>query len=171
MASLCGLFASAAFRVRGLLVLALLSVALVALQPSPARAVSEDEAIEFVVEAAARGGQALGISVPEEAKDLLKELIKCAAHGTPVADCAKQSVINTLLKGMPDEAKKIVGCLLGGGDALACAKAAGLDNLPPQAKPLVECMLSGKSVADCAGKAALGEALAKVPADVRPLLE
>src|SRR5262245_44630526 len=99
MGSLYRLCANAVGRMRSLCALTVLMLAFIALAPSPANAISEDEAIDFVVEAAARGGQALGISVPEEAKDLLKELVKCAAHGTPVADCAKQSVINTILKG------------------------------------------------------------------------
>ena len=158
-------------RGRQIFCFALLMIALVTLPPSPAQAITQNEAIDVVFEALARGGQVAGVSIPEDAKEVLKELVKCGANGTPITDCAKQAVINALLKGVPDEAKKIVGCLLGGGDILGCAKAAGLDNLPPQAKPIVECMLSGGTVAACAGKAALGEALAKVPADVRPLLE
>ena len=137
------------------LLIALILPFLVALAPSPAKAITEEEAIDFVVEAAAKGGQLLGISIPEGAKELLKELIKCAANGTAVTDCAKQSLINVLLKDVPDDAKKVVGCLLGGGDVMACAKQAGLDNLPPEVKPIVECMLGGGTVADCAGKAPL----------------
>ena len=97
--------------------------------------------------------------------------MKCGANGTPMTDCAKQSMINVLLKDVPDEAKKIVGCLLGGGDVLACAKQAGLDNLPPEVKPVVECMLSGNTVAECAGKAGDRRSVAKVPPEARKVLE
>jgi hypothetical protein len=160
------------------LLIALILPFLVALSPSPAKAISQDEAIDFVVEAAARGGQALGISIPAEAKELLKELIKCAANGASVSDCAKQSMINVLLKNVPDDAKKIVGCLLGGGDAVGCAKQAGLDNLPPEVRPVVECMLGGGTVADCAGKVPLPkeaqellDKLKSLKADAEELLE
>src|SRR5215207_936334 len=139
MNAICRFVSNAALRVRhrffrfgSFFRFALLVLALVALSPSPSNAITQDEAIDFAVEAAARGGQLLGLSVPEEAKELLKELVKCGAAGTPIPDCAKQSLINVLLKGVPDDAKKMVGCLLGGGDVLACAKQAGLDNLPPQ---------------------------------------
>ncbi|MBX9829635.1 MAG: hypothetical protein K2Y27_32170, partial [Xanthobacteraceae bacterium] len=173
MNAICRFLANAAShaRRRSFLYVALLIPLLVALPASQARAISQDEAIDYVVEAAARAGPLIGISVPDGAKELLKELIKCGANGTPIIDCAKQSMINVLLKNVPNEGEKMVGCMLGGGDVLDCAKKAGLDNLPPQAKPVVECMLGGSTVAACAGKAALGEALAKVPADVRPLLE
>jgi hypothetical protein len=159
MNAICRFVANAFSRARHRsLLIALIIPFLAALQPSPAKAITQDEAIDFAVEAAARGGQLLGLSVPEDAKELLKELVKCGANGTPITDCAKQSMINVLLRNVPDEAKKMVGCLLGGGDALACAKQAGLDNLPPEVKPVVECMLSGKTVAECAGNAVLDQA-------------
>jgi len=162
---------AASFIRRCFLLIALIIPFLVAVQPSPANAISEDDAVEAAVEAAARGGQFLGFSIPEDGKELLKELVKCGVKGTPLTDCAKESLINILLKGVPDEAKKIVGCLLGGGDVLACATAAGLDNLPPQAKPVIECMLKGGTVAACAGQLALGSALAQVPPEARKVLE
>ena len=126
MNAICRYVANAALRVcQRSFLFVLLLLAFVALAPSPANAISEDDAIDVAVEAAVQGGRLVGLSVPDEGKELLKELVKCGVHGTPVTDCAKQSVINVLLKNVPDEAKKIVGCLLAGGDALACAKQAG----------------------------------------------
>jgi hypothetical protein len=179
MNAICRFIVNAFSRARcRFLLIALILPFLVALSPSPAKAISEDEAINFVIEAAAKGGQLLGISIPDDAKELLKELVKCAAHGTPVTDCAKQAMINVLLKGAPEDAKKIVGCLLGGGNVLACAKEAGLDQLPPETRPIVECMLGGGTVADCAGKAPLPQEaqdlldkLKGLKADAEELLE
>src|SRR5262249_33061489 len=135
------------------------------------KAVSSDEAIDFAVDAAVQGGRFVGLNVPPDAAHLLKELVKCGVDGGTVPDCAKQSVIKVALRSLPDEAEKIAGCMLGKANPAGSGRAALVRGGRVQARRVVECRRGGGTVAACAGKGALGEALARVPAEVRPVLE
>src|ERR1044071_3179844 len=99
MRAIRGFVANAALRVRGRsLLFIVLNISLfLALPPSPATAMTEDQAIDIAVQAVARGGSAIGLNIPPEAAIVLKELVKCGINGGSVADCAKQSVVYVAL--------------------------------------------------------------------------
>ena len=154
--------------------LALLLLAAVAPRPADA-GVSKEEATEFAVdafiEAARVGGSYLGITIPKDAVELVKQMVLCGANGKSVPECARESVVKTALKNAPEEVQKVAGCLAGSGDPLACAKAMGLEEIPAQARPMVECLMGGATVQACATKVGVGEILARTPKEVRPLVE
>jgi hypothetical protein len=153
--------------------LALLLLAAVA--PRPAHAVSKEEATDFAVDAFFKAAQAVGsqagITIPDAALELVKQMVLCGVDGNSVPACARESVIKTALKNAPEDVQKVASCLVNSGDPVACAKAMGLEQVPAQVRPIVECLLGGATVQACAGKVAVGEILARTPKEVRPLVE
>jgi hypothetical protein len=160
MNAICRFFANAALRARrrscrvGSFRFALLILAFVA--PSPAKAISTDQAINFAVDAAVHVGSLFGVPIHGDAAHLLKEVIKCAADGGNAGDCTKKSVVNVALRHLPKEVQEVAGCMLDKADPLGCAQKAGLAQVPAEARPLVECLLGGGNVANCAAQQAAG---------------
>src|SRR5262245_35021462 len=145
MNAICRSVANAPLRARHrfLLLVASIIASLVTLSSPPAGAMSDDQAVDVAVEAAARGAGWLGFSIPPAAAHVFKEIVKCGVvEGGSVADCAKKSVVAVALRNAPVDVQKIAGCMVSNPDPKGCAIKLGLEkaDMPPEAKPMVECM-------------------------------
>jgi hypothetical protein len=101
MHAICRFAANAALRVRdvGLLRIAFAIALLSTLPATSARAeITQDQAVNFAVEAGVRALALTGVSIPPEAVHLLKDMVGCGAKGGSVGDCAKQAAVNVALQ-------------------------------------------------------------------------
>src|SRR5262245_40967045 len=75
----------------------------VMLPATSARAeMTQDDAIDFAINAAvSKAGSLVGISIPPEAVQVLRDMVSCGVKGGNVGDCAKQAAINVALKETP----------------------------------------------------------------------
>src|SRR4051812_21496634 len=95
---------------------------------TPARA---DE-VDIAVEAFAIGGAAVGVPISASEKAFVKPLVRCISKGRLVIDCTRESLIGTLLQGLPAESQRFAGCIASRKPVSACASQEVLSRLPPQ---------------------------------------
>jgi hypothetical protein len=157
---------------RSLPVLLLLS-ALGALTPQPARAASDAETADVVVDIFVKSGQLAGLPIPKEAAPIVKQIVTCGLDGTPVEKCVRNMAVATALKQIGTQDKVVsdaIGCLLDGTKVASCAVDAAIAKLPAEAQPMASCMIAGQGdIAGCTKKFAEGAILNKIPTDFQPV--
>lgn len=97
-----------------------LAFALLLLFVSSSPRVASADAVDTAVDAFVAAGSIAGVPIPPSAAGVVKELVRCAVSGKPAAECAKESVIRTVLKNVPEEGKAFATCLAAGGDVAKC---------------------------------------------------
>ena len=103
----------------------------------------------------------IGLPVPPEAAGFVKEMVRCAADGKSVADCAKELVVKALVKDLAttdQDVANFAACLANGGKLGKCVDDGLMSKVPPAARPLVQCVKDGGNVAVCAQNFAISQA-------------
>jgi hypothetical protein len=122
--------------------------------------------VDAAVDAFAEGGAAVGVTVGTNEKELVKSLVRCAADAAQhksLLNCARDELVRRL----PQEARPLAGCLLGGDSIPQCARTTVLSQLlkdaPPDVRPFADCLLRSGDVPQCAQQAVTSKLLREAP--------
>ena len=134
------------------------ALALFLLFVSSSPRIAQADAVDFAVDAVVTVGSIAGVPIPREAAGVVKELVRCAVDQKSASDCARASVVKTVLKNVPAEGQQLVGCVLSGRNVAACGGEAALAKVPEAARPLARCIVDGGNVGSCAERFAINQA-------------
>lgn len=142
-----------------------LSLAILLLVCLSARSTHAYDEVDAAVDAFAKGGAIIGVTIGPNEKELVKSLVRCAADAAQnksLINCARDELIGKL----PPDARPLAGCLLTGGSIPQCAQEVVLAGLPPEAQSFADCLLSNGTPLQCAQPITVS----KVPADAEPIV-
>ena len=85
-------------------------------------------------------------------------MARCMLEGGDAVDCGKKLVVGTLMEQVPEKARPITECLIGGGNVAKCAQDEALRNIPnADARNVAACVLGGTPVDKCGSRALIDQ--------------
>ncbi|MBU6456055.1 MAG: hypothetical protein KGQ48_00810 [Bradyrhizobium sp.] len=140
------------------------------MKPQPAAAddaQAASTAVDLFVKGGQAAGLPISDTEAEVVKQIVTCGLNGTAIGSCVRNAAVAAAIQQI--GAGNDVAGATACLLGGKPATTCVNEAVVKGLPEEARPMVSCMMAGKSnVADCSKKFVEGMIVDKVPAEFRP---